>query len=99
MGHADNMFKVPKAKESVHSKNTLDIPSSEESEKKSEAQTVKQSKAIVENETGTSEKEASRSSADQKKIIEEFLSGARLGDDLKIWLTDQGPSALVIENL
>lgn len=99
--HADNMFQVPKGKESAHSKNMLDIPAREEGEKKSEAHVAKlqESSATVESETGTMEKDASNSFADQEKIIEELVSGARLGDDLKLWLTDQGPSALNIENL
>jgi len=98
--HEDNILKAPELK--VHSDNMFKVPEAKaEGEKKAEDQKTKEqeSAAVSSGEVDKTNNQAATSFADQEKCVKEFVSSDKLGDDLKKWLSDQGPSVPAVEKL
>ena len=97
----ENVLKVPEPKAAVHSENMLKLPTKTKADKEKEEQQKAAEEAAAKK---AAEAEAKAAQADanaalQAHLLTEFVSGKRLGKELKQWSQDQGASLPPIETL
>lgn len=97
----ENVLKVPEPKAPVHTDNMLKVPTKTKAEKEEEARKAEAIEAAAKK-TAEAEAKAAQAVADaavQAETLAEFISGKRLGAELKQWSQAQGKSLPSVEQL
>jgi len=96
LAHADNMFKIPEPKENIHSQNIPNNPTKKICGKESVQQRSETNNSL---EVKSKDEQGENMAITQEKCLKEFVSGGKLGDELKQWLSDQGTCIPPVEKL
>lgn len=97
----ENVLKVPEPKAPVHSENILKLPTKTKADKEKEEQEKAAGEAAAKK-AAEAEAKAAQAVANasvQADLLAEFISGRRLGEELKQWSQDQGASLPPIKTL